>query len=869
MLKKRLASAAQLDGVIDLERLRSGASDCIERDAGRFFDLTFPTQDAHALVRTLSQRFVGEGAEGTVLAQAVKGLGKSHSLLIAYHLFNNPVRGQEWLKSLGYTWTAPADTVVLVHKFTDRSIPDDALWMLVGNQLGTTWDKNFPPDVDVFLAAIGSRHLVLILDELERGIQGIVNDARRVQNLNFLQMLSEAANRDRRVTLIAAIYDGTVEPGATLRRTRRLELRFNRTEDRAAIVRHRLFADAQTYDRESARALIQSYVNTWKRFGVEPTPQYILQMESSFPFLPDLVELVFTRIGEHGGFQGTRSALGLLGAMLDASSEGAQLMSAASCLITDSACMDRLQDLNPTGDLINCAKSNYAELINQPFAAPIASATLLASLVPGEPVGLSKDELVRHVVQPGSDPNEFLAALESFRKYGTYFHEVDGRVRFDRHENERAKVQLASNRFSDEAGREQLIKVWLQDGFRDSTETVVFEDVEQARRRLEELPIQGRRIVLAPRRLSSDERHALYVGTQKRNQILLIEPRDSAANHLANADLLAYAKRIRAANDLANAASSSDARRRYEDIRSEESRHLLRLLSQAGLTYVRVEHWVESPAATLFEEEPLGQANSKQAVIEQLQTGIYPPSLIAEHLRDRLSSFHGQTVAQVDRAYRSTLGFPVPLNVPAVTRAVRSLVEDSSRILGLKHARLGGGACGELVNLSESEFDAAELSPPWPKPLTGAPAPTSPGMPTAPAEPAGSSLEPVPGPAPGPTRRNEDRSTPSCSHVGELRMQIASKLIEFEQVSIQSVRFSIFAPYREAELSGLPSAFRGALTGAGEVDVQLELNLPGPFTKAQIEALCDKLPVLAGGSYSARMKLEIPLDDEATRGEAS
>lgn len=153
MLKKRLASAAQLDGVIDLERLRSGASDCIERDAKRFFDLTFPTQDAHALVRTVSLRFTGDGAEGTVLAQAVKGLGKSHSLLIAYHLFKNPDRGREWLNTLDYTWTPPADAVVLVHKFTDRSIPDDALWLLVGSEIGATWDKSRPPDVDDFLAA--------------------------------------------------------------------------------------------------------------------------------------------------------------------------------------------------------------------------------------------------------------------------------------------------------------------------------------------------------------------------------------------------------------------------------------------------------------------------------------------------------------------------------------------------------------------------------------------------------------------------------------------------------------------------------------------------------------------------------------------
>jgi hypothetical protein len=383
MIKKRLTSAALLDGVVDLERLRSGAADSIERDATRFLELTFPSDDVKALLRLLSRRFGGAASEGTILANAVKGLGKSHTLLLAYHLLKSPAEATAWMSKLGYAWTPPGNAVVLVHKFTDRSMPSDALWLLVGRELGQTWSKDRAPDLEELVVALGDRHLALILDELERGIQGIVSEAKRIQNLNFLQMLSEAANRDQRITLVAAIYDGTVEPGATLRRTPKLELHFRKTEDRAAIVRHRLFTNADSYDRNAARDLIRSYANIWKRFGVETSEQQLTRMEATFPFLPDLVELVFTRISDTGGFQGTRSALGLLGAMLDASPADSYLMTAANCRITDSACADRLQDLNPSGDLINCAASNLRDLQSRPYAEAIASATLLASLVPG------------------------------------------------------------------------------------------------------------------------------------------------------------------------------------------------------------------------------------------------------------------------------------------------------------------------------------------------------------------------------------------------------------------------------------------------------------------------------------------------------
>ena len=854
MMKRRLASAVLLDGVVDLERLRTGSPDSIERDAARFLELTYPTEDVTALLRLLSRRFGGTASEGTILANAVKGLGKSHALLLAYHLLRSPAEATAWMMKLGYAWTPPADAVVLVHKLTDRSMPGDALWLLVGPELGQSWSEARAPDVDDLIAAIGDRHLVLILDELERGIQGIVSDAKRIQNLNFLQMLSEAANRDQRITLIAAIYDGTVEPGATLRRTPKLELHFRKTEDRAAIVRHRLFANAESYDRNAARDLIRSYANIWKRFSVETTEQQLTRIEATFPFLPDLVELVFTRISDTGGFQGTRSALGLLGAMLDASAADSYLMTAANCKISDSACAGRLQDLNPSGDLITCATSNLRDLQSKPYADAIASATLLASLVPGgRSIGLSKEEMIRHVVKPGDDPNEFQATLDAFQKFGTYFHHTEGRYHFDREENAYAKVELAAARLSDDVARAQLITTWLQEVFRDTQETVVLQDLEQAKNDLDALGLRGRRFVLAPRRLSADERHGLYLGAQMRNQIILLEPRDGGASHLANPDLLAYAKRVKAANELANSPGNADARRRYEDIKLEESRQLQRLLKSAGLTYIRIEKWAETAHAAQFEEEPFGQVSSKTEVIEQLRTQVYPPSLFFEHLRDHLGAFIGQRVEQVDRAYRSTLGFPVPLDVPTITSAVRQLAEDRTRVLGLKHQRGGGGFCGETVALSQSEFDQAELAHPWPAAMP--PTPPGPG-PTPPGEPGPSSPLPPTGPdsPPGtPRPRSEERNTPHCASLGELRQQVAARLVDLDAPIIQHARFSVFADFRNHDLGSLPAAYRGGLSGTGDLGIQVDISVAGPMTKAQLEQHCEKLPNLAGATYSARM----------------
>ena len=889
MLIKRHASARDLDGVIDLERLRSGSSTSLERDAARFLELTWPSSDVHALVGGLSHRFNGGSQAGTILAHSAKGLGKSHALLLGYHLFSSPGIARRWAGSLGYDWTPPDDTLLVVRKLTDRALPGDALWLLVAEPLGADWPGERPPDLDALRTDLGDRHVVLILDELERGIGSIRDPARQQQNLGFLQMLSEEANRGRRITLFAAVYDGSREPGSTLKRTPRIELRFRDADDRAAIVRHRLFSNADTCDRDAARTVVRSYVNTWRRFGIETPAPYLERMERAFPFLPDLIELIFERITESGGFQGTRSALGLLGAMLDAmdgggddgrdsgGDGGSALMSAAHCKVTDRACTDRLQDLDPTGTLINCAASNQRDLAGQPFSEAIASAVLLASVVPGGGArGLGRDDLVRHVTAPGADPNRLHAGMDAFSRFGTNFHEREGRFFFDSEENEYAKVELEAVKLNDETARAELVRIWQQDVFRDTRHSVVFQDPATTRQALEALDRKPPRYVLAPRRLSAPERHGLYTGLERRNQILLLEPRDARVDHLANPDMLALARGIRAAAQLAESASSGERRNRFERIARERTQEIVRLLKSAGLVYVRIDEWAEAPDRTAFEEESLGSASTREEVLTFLRTRIFPGSLFEEHLRDRLDDFFDRRVDRIDRVYRNTLGFPVPLTVDMVSKALVSLAGDPARIAGLQHTR--GHFCAERISLTEPELAAAVLVPPWPASVPR-PEPRPPGAgaspeATSPAGDAGSKPETEPGGEPPsvsdspavsapPGAVTEERATPHCRGRGELRQQTAARLVDVDDPVIHSVRFTIYASYTDHDLASQPAAWRGALSGTGNLDVQIDVTVQGPMDKATLEQHCEQLPDVPDATYAARFRIEAPAAGEA------
>jgi hypothetical protein len=675
-------------------------------------------------------------------------------------------------------------------------------------------------------------------------------------------MLSEEAVRDTKVTVFAAVYDGNVEPGATLKRSKRIELHFRKAEDRASIVRHRLFKDADSYDKEAARALIQSYINTWRRFGVESADGYAGRMETSFPFLPDLIELVFERITESGGFQGTRSALGLLGSMLDATAEGAYLMTAAHCRISDSQCADRLLDLDPTGTLVNAALANYRDLSSQPYAEAIASSVLLASLVPGgRAAGLSSEELIRHVVKPGDDPNQFHAGLEAFKKFGTRFHEREGRFVFDIEENEYAKVELDALKYNDDIARDQIVQIWLQDIFRDTHQSVIYLGMEETKAAIQSFSIHGQRYVIAPRRLSQEERFVLYQGLTFRNQVLLLEPRNQV-DHLGNPDLLALAKRLKAARQLVGSASTTERRAKFEKIEKDQLNQIQRTL-KSGYVYVRIDSWGDQPSQAQFEEESLGQASSKDDVRNYLLSQVYPQALFEEHLRENLPNLFGQRVEQVDRAYRNTLGYPVPLTVSVVADALRNLAEDRNRILGLHYP--GKSFCGELGTLTDSELNQAVLTPPWPamparssqtalfSPPESALSTEATGTTTA-REGVNNDLDMPAQPLP----IVEERGTPHCRSLGELRQQVAVRLADVDEPIIRSARFTIFADYREQELSGLPAAYRGALNGQGDLGVQLDITVRGPFPKAVLEQHCERLPNLTGAAYSVRFSVEIP-----------
>jgi len=840
--RKEVLSDEGIEGIIDLANLGDSRKRKLEARPEDFFDLTYPTSDIKRVLQNLDERFRRRGdAPGLYLFQGLKGSGKSHLLVLIYHLFNAPDAAKAWLARYGLTCSIPPDALVVINKFTD--LPLYSIWDFVFEKVtGSPAPKQaLQPALSEVQAALGDKRVVLILDELEQGIRVISEPAMKAQNLAFLQMLSEWANRSDQVTVLASIYGDQEEPGSTLKRVPACQVRFSDNVDRARIVQHRVFENYQEFDPKRALTIIDSFLNAWSKMIPDlRVDEYRARLLQTYPFIPELLDLMLTRVPARGGFQNVRGALGFLANLVRMSYREANLVTCAHASLSDREVTVRLADLDTTGDLIKSARTNLEELQQVPYASQIAATVLLYTLSGmARNAGATKEEIVRHVVGPGVDVNEVEQALLAFQKYASHFHVQENRYFFDVEENEEAKVEYRSLLFSDDLARSEIHTLWRDEIFREPN-SLVFTDVEAPKEALEALERDRIRWVLAPKRLEQDERHDLLFGVANRNQVIILEPRAPTFDADTDKDLLKWGQRMLAARELAKSAPDAERRSRYEAIAREDRRNVADAIRRAGLSVIRWERYGVEAGEDQVEEESLGPASSKEDVLARLSQDFFPTLVFEEHLEPRLTDLFGRTVQQIDSEYRTTLGFPVPTTVRSVTAAVRSLCK--ARKLSVRHPR--GNYCGSEPELTETELWTAIVDLPF---EVKAP-PSRPSEAPVETPPEHQTTEVV---TPPPALAVEQIAVHAQPGIGRLREEVAARLQQRGEATVTKVRFVVFNDTQVGDLSSFPAALRGTLDGPGRLAAEITIEKEGQFTKAEVERLIEALPALPQADYGA------------------
>ena len=313
------------------------------RDPATFFRKTYVTQGLRQLVRTVSGRLAGDIGEGVIQLETPFGGGKTHALLVLYHLFRHGSDGlsrhnvQDLLRETGLQELPRANVAAFVGTHADPQggrTPWGELAAGLGDyeRFRVYDEKRVAPGRQV-LRDLLERHApaLLLVDELleyvvrAAGVR-VAEGTLKGQVLAFLQELTETVAALPNVTLVLTLpssvlerYDQAAEETlAQLQRiSGRVEAIYTPVEGMEVyeIIRRRLFEELG--NPADHRLVADEYFQFYQSLGDDLPPEmrqvaYRDRMVRAYPFHPELIDILFERWSTYASFQRTRGVLRLL-----------------------------------------------------------------------------------------------------------------------------------------------------------------------------------------------------------------------------------------------------------------------------------------------------------------------------------------------------------------------------------------------------------------------------------------------------------------------------------------------------------------------------------------------------------------------------
>ncbi len=345
----------------DLYRVTVGDGPGVYRDPREFFALTFPTIKLRQLARDVVLRLAGKSDKAVRQLALTYGGGKTHTLITLYHLTHNPdglpreiPAVQEFLAEIGMT---PPATRIAVLPFDKLDVEKgmEAIgpagerrwlkhpWSVLAYALdgdsglellsaeGRPEERESAPAENLLTELLsrpakqGLATLVLIDEVLMYAREKVGFDrAWQSKLVNFFQYLTQAAARVDRCAIVASLLATDVSKNDELgkeitrdlhtifRREREEEVQPVERADVAEVLRRRFFTPESISNPDSFRAHVVAALKgiadldeVTRKNGSRAEAEFL----QSFPFHPELTEVLYGKWTGLEGFQRTRGVL--------------------------------------------------------------------------------------------------------------------------------------------------------------------------------------------------------------------------------------------------------------------------------------------------------------------------------------------------------------------------------------------------------------------------------------------------------------------------------------------------------------------------------------------------------------------------------
>ena len=486
------------------------------RDPAEFFRTTYLTRNLRQLLVDVLSVLDGGARDRVIQLRTPFGGGKTHSLLALYHLVKHrPSIDADITRDLP---DPGAGTVVVLSGLgldprQPRQVEDLALHTLWGEmayQIGGRdgYERVRQQDVDwaapggdVLSTVIGTRPTLILLDEVLQYVTsasgGSGTDPKRRQVLGFLQKLTETVKASRNAAMIYSLQASVHEAGgdeALLRELEHLVGRVDRKREPVAddelvrVVQRRLFPDfgrvpdhldaardtAQEYEL-AYRRVREGYAQTTseRRAAGGDAERFGRRIVDSYPFHPDLLDLMYHRWGSLPSYQRTRGALQFLATVVAAlwndDAVVGPLIGPGDVPFDDdgvrSAFFTQVGEARErymsvlaadvSGDDARAKRIDKRFKDELPKFGPLTVGTRVAAAVmmysfggrPGEDKGVVEADLVQALSSPDLDRTVLTSALHDLREQLIYLHWSGRRYRFEPKANLNLLIDEAARPF--------------------------------------------------------------------------------------------------------------------------------------------------------------------------------------------------------------------------------------------------------------------------------------------------------------------------------------------------------------------------------------------------------------------------------------
>lgn len=473
---------------LTLVRVKKAAS--IYQNSQEFFEKTHMTRALRTLILDITKKLNGTApdADSIYKLETSFGGGKTHCLIALYHVFSEEITN-DIVKEILEENELPSKTKVVCLDGTEyncekgnsrekgvtvRTLWGDLAYQLdgkVGYELIRENDENrTSPGAELIGTLLGEDPILILIDELslyyekasaisvgssslERQTNTFLYDLLRAVSTkaNAAVVLTLASSQDAFGKWIGTINQAIAEAHSII--ARKAKVLFPTEEDEMyGVIRRRLFS---SWDASIGKDIAKAYIELYRQYDEIPdaykTPDYQEKIEKSYPFHPELLNILESRISSIAIFQKTRGALRLLAKVIKdvwtRNEEDIYVILPGNVSLENEAIKNELTGKIGKEELIPVihadiatnsgnAKSqeidkSYVDKGLPPLATRIANCIFLNSLIFGEMKGRDKNSILIGTLTPGVNPDVIISLISKMTKEYWYLKDVGDRLFFD------------------------------------------------------------------------------------------------------------------------------------------------------------------------------------------------------------------------------------------------------------------------------------------------------------------------------------------------------------------------------------------------------------------------------------------------------